>query len=84
MEMCKQNLTEVPYGVSQRTLLLLPCGCDRTPAFFTYSSLHINVQNSSSNPIRCFCLILYTSTYPKKPELISPAGKPIAIIFSVI
>lgn len=27
---------------------------------------------------------LLTSTYPKNPELISPAGKPIAIIFSVI
>lgn len=27
---------------------------------------------------------LLTSTYPKNPELISPAGKPMAIIFSVI
>lgn len=28
--------------------------------------------------------VLLTSTNPKKPELISPAGNPIAIIFSVM
>ena len=43
-----------------------------------------NTNELDQFKIKCKPQKYFTSKYPKSPELISPAGNPIAIIFSVI
>jgi hypothetical protein len=47
-------------------------------------TLELNILHSTKKEFKDFSSFTVTSTYPKIPELMSPAGNPIAIMFSVI
>lgn len=75
----------LPYDVFQKIWSLLPCDCDRTPE--TQLPLKTKLNDNWAwleHEKQGLTVNKYTSMYPTIPELISPPGNPIAIIFSVM